>query len=172
MKKNKKNKRKECKSKAKVAQEQGKSNLFRIAVENTLDIASGYCAGLRAMGNYSTKVQVADPKLLTGSVDIDGTTKKKYPEDPRWDYVIGYQQYAYFVEVHPAGTSEVETVLAKLKWLREWLSTQAPELVKMQSPVDTFVWIHLDGMHILPGSPQAMRLSQSGLKLVPFLRLK
>lgn len=163
-------KKNEHKSKAKFEQET--NNLFKAAVEDTLDIASGYCIGLQAMKNYSIKVQAADTKQLTGSVDIDKAVKEKYPQDARWDYVVGYQQYVYFVEVHSAETSEVKTVLAKLKWLKDWLRTQAQELVKMQSPADSFVWIPSGRMGILPNSPQAMRLNQSGLKLVPVLRLK
>ena len=158
--------------KPKAKSEQEVSNPFKVAVENTADIASGYHVGLKAMGNYSTKVQVVDAKQLGGSVDIDGMTKDKYPQDARWDYVVGYQRQAYFIEVHSAETSEVKTVLAKLKWLKDWLKTQAPGLVKIQSPVDTFVWIPSGRTSILPNSPQAMRLNQSGLKLVPVLRLK
>lgn len=98
--------------------------------------------------------------------------KDKYPEEARWDYVIGYGQHAYFVEVHSAETSEVKMVLAKLGWLRNWLKTQAPELAKMKSSVNTFVWIPSGRVNILPSSPQAMRLNQSGLKLMPVLKLK
>ncbi len=158
--------------KPKATLEQEMNNLFKVAVEGTSDIESGYCIGLRAMGTYSTKVQVVNTKQLTGSVDIDGMVKDRYPEDARWDYVIGYRQYAYFVEVHSAETSEVKTVLAKLKWLKNWLSTQAPGLVQIQSPVDPFVWIPSGRIGILPHSPQAMRLNQSGLRLMPILKLK
>ena len=165
--KNKKNKKK--KPNAKPGQEI--ENLFKTAVKNTPEVASGYCTGLRAMGNYAAKVQVADTKQITGSVDIDGTIKDKYPDGIRWDYVVGYRQYAHFVEVHSAETSEVKAVLAKLEWLKNWLKTQAPELAKIQSPVKSFVWIPSGRMGSLPGSPQAMRLYQRGLKWVSMLWL-
>lgn len=163
---------KKSKNKSEMKLERERSNPFKEAVECTPDIAGGYCMGLRAMGNNSKRVQIVDTELLRGSVDIDGMVKDKYPEEARWDYVIGYGQHAYFVEVHSAETSEVKMVLAKFGWLRNWLKTQAPELAKMKSSVNTFVWIPSGRVNVLPGSPQAMRLNQSGLKLMPVLKLK
>ena len=149
------------------------NNLFRIAVSLTPDIAEGYCVGLTALNINSQAIQATNTRKLSGSVDIDACVKEKYAEEARWDYVIGFEANAIFVEVHSAETSEVNVVLAKLRWLRNWLKTQAPELEKIKSETNPpFVWIPSGRMNILPGSPQFMRLSQSGIKLLSILRLK
>lgn len=44
-----------------------------------------------------------------------------YPNASRWDYAIGYDQKAWFVEVHPANTSNVKEMLKKVEWLESRL---------------------------------------------------
>ena len=65
-------------------------NLFKIAVENTPDIANCYQSGLQALSKYSKKIELEDTALCFGSVEIDECTKAKYPNDPRWDYALCY----------------------------------------------------------------------------------
>lgn len=86
---------------------------FEKAVKSVSVISDSYCLGLTAMGSYSAKVKATNTRLLEGSVDIDAATKKTYPESNRWDYALGYDGLVYYVEVHPASTSEVNTVIAK-----------------------------------------------------------
>lgn len=106
---------------------------FQQAVARTSDLGvTAFQPGLQALGNNSSRVHCADTRRLTGSVALDDLLKAKYPNDPLWDYGIGLRkgkrEAAVWIEVHPASTSEVTTVLNKLQWLRNWLKNQAPTL--------------------------------------------
>ncbi len=149
-----------------------KSNPFKNAVESTLEIKNGYKIGLKALGNYSNKVQVDDTSKCNGSVDIDACTQAIYPQDNRWDFAFGYSDKAYFVEVHGAFTGEVSVVLKKLAWLKNWLISKAPELNKLKAKEQAFVWIQSNGNHILKNSPQNRLLAQNGLTPVSKLVIK
>ena len=65
------------------------TNVFKSAVDNTVELKDGYCKGLQALKGNSLKVSVSKPQHLLGSVDIDDCTKGLYPNASRWDYAIG-----------------------------------------------------------------------------------
>jgi hypothetical protein len=136
---------------------------FKEAISATPLLKNAYRNGLQALGNYSNKVRPSDTKKCEGSVDIDNAVKAIYPNDSRWDYVIGYDGITYFIEVHSADTSEVASVLKKFSWLQDFLVTDAPELNQQQKK--RFYWISSGGNNILRGSPQARKLALSGITL-------
>jgi len=144
-------------------------NSFKNAVEATPDVANGYKAGLSAMGAYTSKILLASTLLIEGSVDIDTCTADKYPNSHRWDYVFAYDGKAYFVEVHSAHTSEVKTVLNKLKWLKDWLNNHATEINKLKAK-SPFYWIQSKGFSIPKTSPQYREALKAGIK--PIAKLK
>lgn len=147
-------------------------NAFQVAVEKTPDISSAYCKGLQALSSVeASKIIVTDKRLLDGSVDIDKAVKALYIDDNRWDYAIGYNSKICFIEVHPAITSEVETMKKKLLWLKLWLRSKAPEMNQCPHTSPAYVWIQSGKGAILPGSRQAKSLSLIGLTPVPILRL-
>lgn len=152
----------------------GKTNLpnsaFSDAVSNTPDISGGYKVGLTALGKNSSKIVVPKTVKLEGSVDIDSTTVALYPRDNRWDYAIGFNGRSIFVEVHSANTSEVDVVLKKLKWLKEWLNSKAPELVKLRAP-EPYFWVQSKNFQILKHTPQFRRAVQMGILPVARVRL-
>ncbi|QEM05694.1 hypothetical protein DIU31_020050 [Mucilaginibacter rubeus] len=143
---------------------------YKEAVEATPDVKNCFQAGLSGLGTNSTKVNAVNTRLFNGSVNIDLCTATKYANENRWDYSFGYNDKAYFIEVHPANTSEVDVVIKKLQWLKNWLSSQAPELnkIKAQTP---YYWIQSGKGAILPGSNQARKVAQAGIKPMPSLRL-
>jgi hypothetical protein len=145
---------------------------FKQAVEATPDIATGYKAGLTAMGAYSNRVSVAVTARLQGSVDIDSCTTTKYPNDNRWDYALSYKGEVFFVEVHSANTSEVRTVLRKFQWLKDWLNNKGPEInnlkAKNRSP---FVWIQSKNFQIPKNTPQYLAAVKAGLLPIKQLEL-
>jgi hypothetical protein len=54
-------------------------------------------------------------------------------------------------------------MLEKLRWLKEWLRTQAPALEALTQ--DDYYWVSTDGtIAITPDSPQAKRLAAAGLR--------
>ena len=147
-----------------------KANKFQVAVEATPDIKNNYQSGLKALGGNSIKVKLAGGSC-EGSVDIDSSVSAKYPQENRWDYCFSYKEQVYFVEVHPASTSDVEIVIKKLDWLKNWLKTEAPKLNNLKAP-ESYFWLMTKGYSIIPGSRQARKVAGSGIKLLSKLVLK
>lgn len=146
------------------------ANPFRRAVETTTDIASGYCKGLQALGSSSKKVNAADTKGIEGSVNIDDCTKHLYPNGSRWDYCIGYAGKSYFVEVHPANTSNVQEMIKKADWLKQWLDEKAPGLKAMAAD-NRYYWLPSGRCDILPTSTYQKMLAQRKIVIKPVLKL-
>lgn len=138
---------------------------FRDAINGTPDVKNGYCSGLQALKGDAQRVNVSDSRSLDGSVDIDACTHKLYPNAPRWDYTLGYGGKAYFLEVHPASTSNVKGMINKAKWLTSWLNEKAP-LLKSIAANSMFYWVASGKCCILPNSPQNKKLAQSKILLV------
>lgn len=146
-------------------------NIFQKSVEATEDIAQGYCIGLQALKKKdSVAVYAKDNRKITGSVDIDKETKRLYPEASRWDYVVGYEDKAYFLEVHSANAGEVKTVIRKKEWLLLWLKNNAATLraIKADGP---YYWAPSGENTIIPTSPQFKKMAQHQIKLVNKLNL-
>lgn len=136
---------------------------FKEAVEKTPSIEACYETGLRALGANSGRVIPENTRALEGSVYLDGCVSRIYPNSPRWDYIIGYNQQAYFVEVHPANTGNVAEMLNKLRWLKSWLQEHGAEINAMKASDKPFRWVATGGIAILKDSSQARKLAQSGL---------
>lgn len=109
-----------------------------------------HLTGLSALKANSKYVRVTNTKLLDGSVDIDEAVRDKYPEDSRWDYVVGYENEAFFIEVHPAATSNVDDMVKKVKWLKNWLASSAPDLKSLHK-IEVYYWIPSRRVSILKG---------------------
>lgn len=146
---------------------------FEDSVTHTPDVAKALCKGLQALGKNSTLVHAEDTHSINGSVDIDGTVKEKYPNEARWDYVIGYKDRAYFIEVHPATSSDnIKEVIKKLYWLKGWLENEAPLIREMKSADTPYIWAYTCGVKLLPTSKQFRLIAQNGIKLVKRVELR
>ncbi len=143
---------------------------FKQAVSATTSIARCFNEGLQALGSNSKKVHLGNPRDCEGSVFIDKCLKSMRPDESRWDYAIGYRGKAYFLEVHPAKASEVDNILRKLAWLKEWLRAEAPKLEQMRAK-EGLVWLASGKIHIIPGSREYKILAQRGLLLQRLLNL-
>ena len=113
---------------------------FTDAVQSTLELTECLKSGLQALGSNRRKIRVDSTRDLTGSVDIDACLARRYPNAPRWDYVFGYKDRVYYVEVHQGRTGEMENVIVKLEWLRQWRKSSAKSLENLKHP-RTYHWI-------------------------------
>lgn len=145
-------------------------NIFQESVEATADIAKGFCKGLQALKSNSTAVSTKNDRQITGSVDIDTMTKTLYPTASRWDYAIGYEDKAYFLEIHPANTSNVSEMINKKNWLENWLISKAPALrsIKADAP---YYWVPSGKNAILKTSRQYRQIAQNHIHVVNKLEL-
>lgn len=147
------------------------STTFKSIVQAIPAIAGAYREGLQALESKAAgKVKPQNPRKLSGSVYLDKCLKTTNPHDARWDYVIGYREKAYFVEVHPANTSNVDEVVKKKKWLDVWLKTNALDLKAMMAGT-SYYWIASGKVAILPNSPQARKIAKNKLVLCKELNL-
>lgn len=135
---------------------------FEEAVNSISDLSGGYCKGLRALKTDSSKIKPKDLNCLSGSVDIDSCVKRKYPEAARWDFAIGYEEKAYFVEVHPANTSNIKEMLKKVDWLKSWLRSEGKALDKIKKDKRLY-WVPSGKVAIPRTSPQLRYLAKNNL---------
>ena len=113
---------------------------FINAVRSTPEIAECLKSGLQALRSNRHKINAGETRSITGSVDIDDCLAKRYPNAPRWDYVFCYKNRLYYVEVHQGRASEMENVIAKLDWLRQWRARSAKSLEDLKD-MSTYHWI-------------------------------
>ncbi len=135
---------------------------FVDAIHNTPDIANCFEPGLQALGANSRKISVSSTRELKGSVNIDACVKNSYPNDARWDYVFGYKNRIYFIEVHPANTGEVKTIIKKLEWLKKWRKRSSPKLEALKDS-SVYYWIASRNVAILKGSKYSRELAKKGI---------
>ena len=149
-----------------------KTQKFKDAALATTEVKDCYREGLQALGKHSSKVLLSNSRKAEGSIEIDACVARKYPNDNRWDYALGYDSEAYFVEVHTANTSEVSTVLRKLQWLKDWLYSEAPEIYRIKAKSRTpYYWVLSKKFAIQKHSKQYRILAQNGLMPISKLNL-
>ena len=141
---------------------------FRKAVELCPSLKHALETGLSALRSADKEhVRVEDTRRLTGSVDLDSTLKSTLPNEPRWDYAIGYRhttpkaEIVYWVEVHPASDGEIKVVLKKLAWLKQWLCETAPQLNALRKE---FIWVSSGKTSLSLSAPQQKQFALQGLQ--------
>jgi hypothetical protein len=115
---------------------------FTDAIQNVPELARCLENGLQALERQDrNKINVNSSRDLKGSVYIDKCLERRYPNAPRWDYVFGYKDQIYYVEVHPAdNTRKVREVTAKLRWLKQWRERSAQRLEDLEDQ-STYHWV-------------------------------
>ena len=138
---------------------------FAEAVNRTPSIKGHLRSGLKALRRADRSRVSCDGRNLVGSIDIDGALRYLYPRDARWDYAVGVSKsardFVVWLEVHPASSLHVDEVLDKVRWLKQWLETSAPELRGLDRHLCR---IATGGVSFGRGSPQARRIAQEGLR--------
>ena len=136
---------------------------FQKVVMSVTDIKSAYEVGLKAMNGNSSLINVKSTCLIDGSVDIDKAVCLLYPNDSRWDYVLSYDGKAYYIEVHPAYTGEVKCLIAKKRWLLNWLQTKAQPLNNYPSATPRLYWLQSGKGALLKNTPEYRQAAIEGL---------
>lgn len=110
------------------------------AVEDTPNLAGAFRPGLSALrAQDRLHIALEDTRNLTGSVDVDLALRRVEPQAHRWDFAIGYQhtnreaECVYWVEIHTASDREVDVVLDKLRWSKQWLGRSGKRLARASS---------------------------------------
>ena len=141
-------------------------NSFQKAVEACADLTLR--DGLQAISSASReRVHPKDPRYVTGSVDIDADLKVQFPGDNRWDYAVGYRtsedmEKVYFIEVHPAETSEIRRVIAKVRHLKAWAERNARVLWNMTVPREIH-WVASGRINLRMNDSYRRQLAMEGV---------
>ncbi|WP_456326827.1 hypothetical protein [Palaeococcus sp. (in: euryarchaeotes)] len=134
---------------------------FLEKVEETHGLKECLKTGLQALTQqYRRKIRARDSRKINGSIFLEECV------NGRWDYIIGYNDKTFFVEIHPVKTSEVENVLDKLFWLRRW---------KENTPFkddSNFFWLSTNGVGILKRSSYWKKVHKQGLRIKRTLNLE
>ncbi|WP_019588968.1 MULTISPECIES: hypothetical protein [unclassified Thioalkalivibrio] len=133
------------------------------------DLGEGvYRIGLQALEKAGRdRVGLSRSRDCHGSANIDAALVASRPNDPRWDYVVAYDETLHFIEVHPAHTSAVEEMRRKLEWLKGWLDGKALE----RPGSSEFHWVASGKIAILPNSRQMRQAARMRLKPKKYLQL-
>ena len=101
-------------------------------------------------------------KRAQQSCDIDAFYAKAEPQAHRWDYVVerpaSGARTGAGVEVHPASTGEVASMIAKKLWAEARLHADEPGL-----HMTKWHWLATGGIHIPATTPQARALAKAGI---------
>jgi hypothetical protein len=102
-------------------------------------------------------------------VNLETALRHAHGTDPIWDYGIGLRadardDRAIWIEVHPASSSHVDSMLKKAAWLRTWLNESSHALRDMTDRNMGFVWISSGSVNLLKSGPQARKLAQAGIR--------
>lgn len=141
---------------------------FQATAKSIKQLTACYKPGLQALGGNSSKIKLFDTRRCNGSIDLDNCLKHSHPNDSRWDFIIGYNDKAYFAEVHPA-SGQVSEVIAKVTWLRGWLKSTGAPLAAIHAD-GNFHWIPPSGVKII--GKQRQLLAQNKVVIKSQLNLK
>ena len=101
---------------------------------------------------------------VVDSLDLDAATARELPEENRWDYLVGTTVAGatlLAIEVHPASTSQVSTVIQKKLAAELYLKEQ---LVSGARP-KAWIWLASGTTAIPQTTAQDRRLNQAGIRL-------
>ena len=138
---------------------------FKNALPN--DLKNVFYEGKQALkGEHRACVSCQPSHQFSGSIDLDAALKShpKHKNANRWDYGLGLKQTGmpeegvFWIEVHHASKSG--EMLAKIRWLKNWLANEAPELKIITK---RFCWMATSA----GGTPQhhLRELQNEGLKM-------
>jgi len=128
------------------------------------DVSDCLRPGLQALGQYSRLIHCNNPVQIEGSVDIDSCLMARFPNDNRWDYALGWNNTIYYVEVHHVCDSEVQTMINKYRWLRDWQNRQPNQHELKRNSIVYWINSH-DGGSITRNSKFIRMLSTAGIPL-------
>lgn len=145
----------------------GKNTLSSMCLEHD-KLRNYFFRGLGALTSADKRhIEVPNTSLIKGSVALDNAAKGDMPDNFRWDYAFDYNGEVYFVEVHPASTSEISTMVNKVDGLRQWLKMINAGLMSLPPIERKFYWVSSGKtqLRITPNSRQAKQLAAK--KIVP-----
>ena len=142
---------------------------FKDAVARSNDVRDAFKPGFQALSATDRdKMSCSNTRKISGSLNLDAAVAKLYPNATRWDYGIGIKKTetkdkAVWVEVHPADANQVQKMIDKLAWLKNWLNNSAQNLMSITGSDSPYVWVASGRVSFQKTSPQTKRLALAGI---------
>lgn len=100
--------------------------------------------------------------LVRQSLDLDAALRDRYPNDPRWDYLLSTETLLFGVEPHKARGSEVGDVIRKKQSAEDHLRGQLRSHVRIQK----WLWVTRGKVTLGRTESAYRRLSKAGIEFV------
>ena len=129
--------------------------------------------GLKAIKRSDrSKIRVLNNSILVGSLDIDKSFKNLYPQSNRWDYlvIVNNNIEGYFIEIHPAFTSEVNVMLRKRDWLK--INIINSYFKNINTKKYKIIWVSSGKTKILKNSREYKKLVKENLIPINSLEIR
>jgi hypothetical protein len=101
---------------------------------------------------------------FSDSLDLDEATRVEFPNDARWDYLLGHTDSSHVValETHSAQTSQVSLVIQKRTASRRHLQAHLAD----GHQVAAWYWAASGRVDFVPHEKTMNRLSENGIEFV------
>jgi hypothetical protein len=98
------------------------------------------------------------------SLDLDAAYCQDYPQEPRWDYLLGHTLSEEIVglEPHSARTDEISNVINKRKAARQ----QPADHLRPGARVSVWLWVASGKVHFADTEKARRRLDENGITFV------
>ncbi|PNS36962.1 hypothetical protein V512_011195 [Mesotoga sp. Brook.08.105.5.1] len=96
---------------------------------------------------------------------LDSCLKEDYPTENRWDYAVFIDIDAVlktaFIEIHPANESEVDEVIIKARWMKQWIMDNQ---IRVITENRKFFWVSSGNVKITKNSQKIRLLHKQGIE--------
>lgn len=136
---------------------------MRAALKSTSSLVHQVQDGLGGLANSHRNLIAQDVKTQIGdSLDLDAALQAAYPNDHRWDYLLGRSGKVLGLEPHSAKEDQVSTVIDKRKAARDHLKAH----LKAGAKVHAWFWVASNRVEFANTERTIRRLDQNGIHFV------
>lgn len=121
--------------------------------------------GLQALASRDRQaIDATPPDLVRDSLDLDLALAAEYPNEARWDYLIGIaapERNPIAIEIHPATEGEVDRIIEKKRSAQPHLRTH----LRGGARIRAWYWVASGKVALPPTGSGARRLAAAGVRL-------
>lgn len=133
------------------------------ALESSSCLVEHVQAGLGAIEKSHRVLIAEDVKIqIDESLDLDAAIQPNFPNDNRWDYLLGHNGKVLGLEPHSAKDDQVSTVISKRIAAKDHLKSH----LKPGSRVHAWFWVASNRVEFANTERTTRRLDESGICFV------
>ena len=136
---------------------------MRTALQTTSSLVPHVQDGLGALEKAHRALIAQDVGIQIGdSLNLDTAMQPDFPNDHRWDYLLGHSGKVLGLEPHSAKDDQISTVIDKRKAARDHLNTH----LKPGAQVHAWFWVASNRVEFADTERTTRRLDQGGIRFV------